>query len=81
MTKIVFEEVSQRSRWRFRCAGCRKLLVRSRKFWQTLNQFNVHKNGPLKGQVKDRSAVYAELRIEVNKWQASDQFCSNCEKE
>lgn len=74
--RVEFEVVSHRSRWTFRCPVCSKPLVRIKKFWQTLNQFNVHKSGPLKGCRKDAAAILAECRREANKWQASDVYCA-----
>lgn len=79
MTRITFDEVSLRSRYTFRCSKCGRRVVRSRKFWQTLNPFNIHKVGPLKGQVKDGSAIYAELHRAIDEWHRSDVTCAKCE--
>ena len=70
-TRVVFDEVSTRSRWAFRCPACHKRLVRIKKFYQTLNPFNLNR----RGEPKTSAEILAELRIEVNSWQASDVYC------
>lgn len=75
MTRITFEEVSLRSRWKFRCADCGKRLVRTKKFRQTLNPFNKNPDGT----IRSRADILARLRIEANEWQASDVRCRECE--
>lgn len=79
MARYVFEEVEFRSRYTFHCYYCQKRLVRSKRFWQTINPFNVHKAGPLKGSAKDRSEILAELRVEASEWHKSDLLCAPCE--
>lgn len=78
MTIEHFEEVSLRASGTFRCRGCNRRLVRSKKFYQTLNPFNVNQTGSRRFQRKTRSEIVAELNIEVTSWQATPMKCKAC---
>jgi hypothetical protein len=74
MTTYIFPEVEHRVQRRIDCAaGCGKKLTRTRTFSQTINPFN--KNAA--GEVKSRSEIYEELKVEAAKWQPS-ATCLKC---
>lgn len=73
--KVNFQEIRLFGHKSVKCAGgCGKRVVRSRKFFQTLNPFN--KNAL--GQVKDRDEIYTELKRAIQEWEREPVTCNHC---
>ncbi len=69
-----YSEVSRTAMKAGICPVCKKRARRSKKFYQTLNPWNVDKSG----NQKDRAAIEAELRREIDEWTGKPTFHKNC---
>lgn len=74
MTRVVFEEVSFTARRAFKCKKCGRRCKRTRKFWQTLNPFNVDKKTKLP---KTRGEIMAEIQKQVRAFQPDSCGCGD----
>jgi hypothetical protein len=63
MTRVKFAEVSLKATFRWRTADG-KARQRTKKFWQTLNPFNIGKNG----EPKNRYEIMDELQVQKRLW-------------
>lgn len=76
-TRVTFEEVSITGTKSGICPRCGKKVSRHKKFYQTLNPFNL---GP-GGLPKSRSEIAVELTVEREKWWAEQVYHQKCEGE
>lgn len=74
--RIRFDEVYVHGEKTVTCKVCKKRLKRRKRFYQTLNPMN--KNS--KGFLKTREEIYAELNVEVAKWQVQKEICQKCQE-
>lgn len=62
-----FREVAITGRKRAACKVCGKKVNRQRKFWQTINPWNVN----IDGTQKSRRDIEKELREEICEWKST----------
>lgn len=75
MAKVTFSKVSLADSKYVECAGgCGRKLRRKKTFYQTLNPFNLNKDG----EKKTRAEIYAELREEIAEWKNQPETCRDC---
>lgn len=73
--KVLFKEVYRVSSKTVKCSGgCGRRLKRSKKFYQTLNPFNVLPSGAM----KSRENILSELQISIQMWKSSPEICVHC---
>lgn len=73
--EVSIHEVSIHGNKAVKCAGgCKRVLRRSRKFYQTLSPFNKNKSGAL----KTREEIVQELFAERRAWFDRPETCSHC---
>lgn len=68
--RTTFDEVCLFGKKSFKCS-CGKRLVRSKKFYQTLNPYNVTADG----NAKSAKTILEELRIEISDWKNKVDKC------
>lgn len=71
-----FEEVSLRGEKTVKCGGCGKRLVRRTTLTNTINPWNLNKQG----KPKTREEILVKLRKEREDWIKEKEFCKHCEK-
>ena len=74
MKRVRFGEVSRTVAKEGICPICKKSARRSKKFYQTINPWNVDKFGTR----KDRTTIEAELRLEIDAWMGRPIFHKSC---
>lgn len=74
MGRIVFNEVSIVGEKSGKCS-CGKRTKRRKKFYQTLNPFNVDK----RGVPKTRDVIWGEINGQLLAWENAPVKCSECE--
>lgn len=57
-----------------KCSICGKSMKRQKRFTQTINPFNKNKNG----YIKSSDEIYAEVRIEGEKWKKEPMIHDMC---
>lgn len=67
-----FLEIGLGGKKRFRCS-CGKRVARQRRFWQTLNPYNLNE----KGNPKTHGQIMAECRAALVKWQQRQEPCEH----
>lgn len=67
-----FQEVGLGGKKRFKCA-CGKRVVRSRRFYQTLNPYNKNKDG----SVKTQGQIMSECSAQFVAWQKVSEPCQH----
>lgn len=72
-----FNEVKLYSVKNCKCSECGKRLRRQKKFYQTLNPWNVNANG----ECKTRQEIIDELKEKVVSWESESELCANCEEQ
>lgn len=77
MATVTFNEVAIHGQKAVKCAGgCKRVLRRSQKFWQTLSPFNKNASGAL----KTREEIYDELMRERRTWLKQPETCKHCQR-
>ena len=70
--RLDFEQVQVRARKSFRCA-CGKRLIRSKRFWQTVNPWNLGASG----EPKTCREILDQLHEERNEWMRTIDPCTH----
>ena len=75
MTKINFQEYGINGKKTGTCPRCKKKVVRSIKFYQTQNPFNINKDG----QPKSVKEILDECKEKLSAWKKEPTFHAKCE--